>query len=377
MSTARQLLEEVDALMRRNRGAAEGGAREPQGKDSAAINQAIDAAERVEIDRLDAARNGRRKGQAAIDAAAESEAAAARHSDSSADSARNEGSGPEDIPLLTEVTDTQGVHDAGEQRVSVSHASSPESRQQLDDVPLLTDAVDESDALTFMGVPEGLDESLPLAGASHDAADSAVGAATPASDSLSHMAPIPRIADDEPTIERRVADVIEAPDSVAPESDVGAVSLGPESGDTPLDAASFGMTRDDEPTVAPEAGDPAAESVEWLGQMPEVASAPLTPDSAVAEPQFGAQLTTDGRLQGDEARWRALAEDIRMQVLQRIDIFTDAGLQEQLRERMQPIVNRASAELVNTINREVGQLMRAYVAEAIEREIDKWRHDTR
>jgi hypothetical protein len=75
----------------------------------------------------------------------------------------------------------------------------------------------------------------------------------------------------------------------------------------------------------------------------------------------------------DAARWEMLAEDIRMQVLQRIDIFTDTGLQEQLKARLQPIVDDASADLVATINQHVGQLLRAYVAEAIEREIDKWR----
>ncbi len=77
----------------------------------------------------------------------------------------------------------------------------------------------------------------------------------------------------------------------------------------------------------------------------------------------------------DAARWVTLAEDVRMQVLQRIDIFTDTGLQEQLTARLQPIVDRASADLVATINQQVGQLLRGYVAEAIEREIEKWRHD--
>jgi hypothetical protein len=78
---------------------------------------------------------------------------------------------------------------------------------------------------------------------------------------------------------------------------------------------------------------------------------------------------------GDWARWQALAEEIRMQVLQRIDIFTDTGLREQLAVQMQPIVERASAEMVETINAQVGELLRAYIAEAIEREIDKWRQD--
>jgi hypothetical protein len=77
----------------------------------------------------------------------------------------------------------------------------------------------------------------------------------------------------------------------------------------------------------------------------------------------------------DQAHWDSVAEEIRMQVLQRIDLFTDTGLREQLGERLKPIVDRASADLVATINQHVGELLRAYVAEAIEREIERWRQD--
>ena len=89
-------------------------------------------------------------------------------------------------------------------------------------------------------------------------------------------------------------------------------------------------------------------------------------------PAFGAPDAA-----GDERRWEMLAEDVRMQVLQRIDIFTDTGLQQQLAVRLQPIVDRASADFVSAINQHVGQLLRAYVAEAIEREIEKWRSGER
>ena len=73
------------------------------------------------------------------------------------------------------------------------------------------------------------------------------------------------------------------------------------------------------------------------------------------------------------AEFDALAEEIRMQVLQRIDMFTDTGLRERLGERLKPIVDRASADLVDAINQHVGEILRAYVAEAIEREIDRWK----
>jgi hypothetical protein len=77
----------------------------------------------------------------------------------------------------------------------------------------------------------------------------------------------------------------------------------------------------------------------------------------------------------EEERWRALAEQVSMQVLQRVDLFTDTGLKTQLAEHLQPIVERASAELVRAITEHVGGVLRTYVAEAIEREIALWRRD--
>lgn len=75
----------------------------------------------------------------------------------------------------------------------------------------------------------------------------------------------------------------------------------------------------------------------------------------------------------EEERFRALAEHISMQVLQRLDLFTDTGLKAQLAAHLEPIVADAGRELVEAINDHVGQLVRSYVAEAIEREIAQWR----
>jgi hypothetical protein len=77
----------------------------------------------------------------------------------------------------------------------------------------------------------------------------------------------------------------------------------------------------------------------------------------------------------DDEHWRALAEQVSMQVLQRLDLFTDSGLKEQLAQRLEPIVERASAELVDEITEHVGLLVRTYVSEAIEREIAQWKRD--
>jgi hypothetical protein len=97
-----------------------------------------------------------------------------------------------------------------------------------------------------------------------------------------------------------------------------------------------------------------------VDQAPRAAAVQESPIPAVAPPP-------------EHRDWDSLAEEIRMQVLQRLDLLTDAGLHEQLGARLRPIVDRASGELVATINRELGELVRGYVAEAIEREIESWR----
>jgi hypothetical protein len=121
--------------------------------------------------------------------------------------------------------------------------------------------------------------------------------------------------------------------------------------------------------------DGVATIAEALAAEPDASGEAALPDSFddIATPidDFPIAATLDA------TRWNLMAEDIRMQVLQRIDIFTDTGLREQLSARLKPIVDGASADLVATINQHVGQILRAYVAEAIEREIEKWRQEPR
>ena len=73
---------------------------------------------------------------------------------------------------------------------------------------------------------------------------------------------------------------------------------------------------------------------------------PPTPSVPIAS----VRVDTASEAAASDERWRALAEQISMQVLQRIDLFTDTGLKEQLARHLQPIVARASAELVGEIN---------------------------
>ena len=127
-------------------------------------------------------------------------------------------------------------------------------------------------------------------------------------------------------------------------------------------------------TEAPVSQDEPPEPPETFAAV----EAPIAESSPQEAPiDSPAMMAEAAPIADDSARWNALAEDIRMQVLQRIDIFTDTGLKDQLNQRLQPIVDRASADLVAAINQHVGQLLRAYVAEAIEREIEKWRENSR
>jgi hypothetical protein len=110
-------------------------------------------------------------------------------------------------------------------------------------------------------------------------------------------------------------------------------------------------------------------------QAPEQTSAPME-QSPPSEPATITQATVESApAAADQELWRALAEQISMQVLQRLDLFTDTGLKEQLAQRLEPIVERASTELVGAITEHVGRLLRTYVSEAIEREIAQWKRD--
>jgi hypothetical protein len=122
---------------------------------------------------------------------------------------------------------------------------------------------------------------------------------------------------------------------------------------------------------------PADEHAAAEPAQPVELSAPPVEEAPAPEPPVEPEPSPIERQAAEDARWASMAEEIRMQVLQRIDLFTDTGLRDQLGARLQPIVDRASADLVATINQHVGELLRAYVAEAIEREIENWRHAQR
>ena len=104
--------------------------------------------------------------------------------------------------------------------------------------------------------------------------------------------------------------------------------------------------------------EPAVQDEEFILDIPPASDVEAAPDAPGGTPPAAATAPAPALAPGSRA-WEALAEEIRMQVLQRIDLFTDTGLREQLGARLQPIVDRASAELVATINQHVGELLRA------------------
>ena len=282
----------------------------------------------------------------------------------------------EDVPELTDAVGTEALPRAS--RRPLAEATRPAVRppSTVDDIPELTEAVEEIEAPSIQEYPDDPDElsrwlqenepeiparTPPVSLREPGAVDPAAFAPAPAAPARLRdpVAPqdMPAAPDARPV----------APDPVAP---LAERILAEAPVHTSVHSAA---TRFTEAIDLTPVGGPVEEIL--LDTMPapapadeifaDEAPATITPTAGGA----GLPLDTD-----DPERWKALAEEIRMQVLQRIDIFTDTGLREQLTARLQPVVDRASADLVATINREVGQLLRAYVAEAIEREIEHWRH---
>ncbi len=206
----------------------------------------------------------------------------------------------------------------------------------LDDVPELTEAVEEIEIASIVELPEDLDESSGWL--HHDHGELSVVGKGPDLAAVARPRASGLVAGVEPA---RSALAVVGRSPVAP---AAAPVLAPPS------------------VVAPVLPPPSV-----VAPIVEAAPAPAPADAARPAAEVRPASVDEW------AKWEVLADEIRMQVLQRIDIFTDTRLRDQLSARLQPIVDKASAEMVATINEHVGGLLRAYIAEAIEREIEKWR----
>jgi len=233
---------------------------------------------------------------------------------------RNRSRGDADVPVLTDVV-----------------AGAPANDEPETDVPVLTDVV-EAVAASDADSRQAADETAPIP---PEPAESRPAAAPP---------------------------------------EVGGVAIMRSVETIPVELPMDGDTSD---WLVMDTVDPSTHSITGPGPDTLAVIPPVTLKSVESEPESpaAAAFTVDdsaeraAKAAAEEERWRALAEQVSMQVLQRIDLFTDTGLKTQLAQHLQPIVERASAELVRAITEHVGGVLRAYVAEAIEREIAQWRRD--
>src|SRR5438105_8954250 len=236
----------------------------------------------------------------------------------------------------------------------------------LDDVPLLTDAVEEIEASSVLDEPDTADASM--WSDTFTGVHSILGDEMPSADVRATVANAP--ADSTLAAAKPPLHLVTPAEALPPPPEAEALPLTSASPDEahaePVSAAAAEPIDISEPlldTVEAAHADDTADVVELPAHPHDLPAAATTQSPPAAD--------------HDDARWNALAEEIRMQVLQRIDLFTDTGLREQLAVRLQPIVDRASADLVATINQHVGILLRAHVSEAIEREIERWRSQNR
>ena len=270
---------------------------------------------------------------------------------------KNRSRGESDIPLLTDA-------------VAIAAAPAPASAPVLAvvaphaDVPLLTDAVEEVffdlEPLPEQPIPRGtIMEGDPSDWLVMDTIDPAMHSITGrAPDTLAVVPPM--------TLKAAGSALTPPPmGSQAPEQTPPPIEESPPS----LPAATMHATAEGAPIEESPPSLPAATMHATAEGAPIEEPPPNLPAATT-------HVTTENApAAADQELWRALAEQISMQVLQRLDLFTDTGLKEQLAQRLEPIVERASAELVVAITEHVGRLLRTYVSEAIEREIAQWKRD--
>jgi hypothetical protein len=329
MPSARQLLEQADALMRRNRKRSKGkGSEPPTLTDALGIERTGTLAPTIIL------------GDASPRAADPLEPNAPRGADADA---RDLQAPAEpialdtlsDVPVLTDIVDTWPPANAEWPFVADANANALGDALEADALAVTPERAESAEA----SIVERFVEAIVAPAAEAPAVVTASAAVDPSA----HAA-------DEP---------VDAPDALA--------------ADEPAYVAD--ELADDEPVHiadTPTADEPLRlQDEEFILEIPPASDEDVPLDAAGATPLVAAHAVP--LLAQGSPEWEAMTEEIRMQVLQRLDLFTDTGMRDQLGARLQPIVARASAELVETINQALGELVRGYVAAAIEREIDTWR----
>ena len=258
-----------------------------------------------------------------------------------------------DVPVLTDVVDVWPAQDVAAKGPGRASHAAPGALDAALEADALAAKGDALDARTFAGDADALD------GRARAGSAEALDVRAPAVDAGVSEAVAPTDAD--------------AQSRASEATPVRLASRGVEVAPRVEAARPVAPTRDSTPMAEPaEAKAPVvtAPEDEFILDIPPPGAETFVAQHAGVRPQIVAEPPPVTRGSVD---WNAMAEEIRMQVLQRLDLFTDAALREQLGARLRPIVDRASAELVETINQQLGELVRGYVAEAIEREIESWR----
>jgi hypothetical protein len=286
---------------------------------------------------------------------------------------RNRAGADDDIPVLTDAVPS--VQEAPARVAPVLRPVEPPAELPAaipaggDDVPVLTEEIEEIEAAAIVAA---VDEGEPSVWLDFQESEPSVIGAAP--DSIAMVPPV------DPRSPPPLSGIAEVDELDALDDELAAAvaaapreeeSLQPSATAQPVTDLPMAMPAEVWPPAPAVIAGGAAALLHKVASALPVATAPvvMAPVEVAAVPLATPQAVPDA------AHWEAMAEEIRMQVLQRIDLFTDTGLRAQLGARLQPIVDRASADLVATINQHVGELLRAYVAEAIEREIDSWRKD--
>ena len=286
---------------------------------------------------------------------------------------RNRAGADDDIPVLTDAVPS--VQEAPARAAPVLRPVEPPAELPAaipaggDDVPVLTEEIEEIEAVAVVAA---VDEGEPSVWLDFQESEPSVIGAAP--DSIAMVPPV------EQRSPPPVSDLAEVDELDALDDELAAAVAAAPREDESLQPSATALPVTDLPSAMPAEVWPPAPTIIVGGAaalLHQVTSAlPVATAPVVMPPvEVAAVPLATPPAVPDAAHWEAMAEEIRMQVLQRIDLFTDTGLRAQLGARLQPIVDRASADLVATINQHVGELLRAYVAEAIEREIDSWRKD--
>jgi hypothetical protein len=106
---------------------------------------------------------------------------------------------------------------------------------------------------------------------------------------------------------------------------------------------------------------------------PTQAPAPVL-DDALVVPAVGASADDRTPTVADP-RLQELAEQVYLQVLQSLDLYTEKALQEHLARHLQPVIERAGREIVSAVNANIGKLLRTFIAESIERHLTELRDE--